>query len=76
MILVHPVGAAVWPKTITVPASWGKQRVFVTIGASDFETTEVVEVNGGYSDNHMISVGSKVVFKNIPGINNSKKSKI
>ena len=28
-----------YKKTITVPASWGKQRVFVTIGASDFETT-------------------------------------
>ena len=28
-----------YKKTITVPASWDKQRVFVTIGASDFETT-------------------------------------
>lgn len=43
---------------------------------SDFVTTEVVEVNGGYADSHMISVGSKVVFKNIPEINNSTKSKI
>lgn len=42
---------------------------------SDFETTEVVEVNGGYADSHMISVGNKVTFKNIPEINNSKKSK-
>jgi hypothetical protein len=28
-----------YKKTIIVPASWGKKRVFVTIGASDFETT-------------------------------------
>ena len=33
-----------YKKTITGPASWEKQRVFVTIGASDFETT--VWLNG------------------------------
>jgi len=33
-----------YKKTITVPSSWNKQRVFVTIGASDWETT--VWLNG------------------------------
>jgi uncharacterized membrane protein (UPF0127 family) len=32
---------------------------------SDFEVTEVVEVNGGYSARHKLSVGNKVLFKNI-----------
>ncbi len=33
---------------------------------SDLEVTDVVEVNGGYSDRHNVSVGSKVIFKNLP----------
>jgi len=32
---------------------------------SDFEVTEVVEVNGGYTNKYKISVGSKVLFKNM-----------
>lgn len=39
---------------------------------SDFNVTEVVEVNGGYADANMISTGGKVIFKNIPEIKNSK----
>lgn len=43
-----------------------------TLYPSDFEVSEVVEVNGGYTDTHMISVGSKVIFKNIKQIKNFK----
>lgn len=32
---------------------------------SDFDVSEVVEVNGGYSDRHNILVGNKVIFKNV-----------
>ena len=42
---------------------------------SDFDVTEVIEVNGGFSDKHMISVGSRVLFKNIPQIDYSIMTK-
>lgn len=43
---------------------------------SDFEITEVVEVNGGFTDTHMISVGDLVQFENIAQIDYSTKSKL
>ena len=36
--------------------------------------TEVVEVNGGFSDKHKIKTGDRVVFKDIPQIDYSVKS--
>ncbi len=33
---------------------------------SVFDTSEVVEVNGGFSDKYMIEIGNEVVFKNTP----------
>lgn len=43
---------------------------------SDFEVTEVIEVNGGFSDAQNIVVGDKVRFENISQIDYSKKSKL
>ena len=43
---------------------------------SDFEVTEVVEVNSGFSDKHLIEVGNTVRFENIAAIDYSKKSKL
>ena len=45
-----------------------------TLYPSDKEVTEVIEVNGGFSDAHGISVGDKVEFENISQIDYSKKS--
>ena len=47
-----------------------------TLYPSDFEVTEVVEVNGGFSDTNMIEVGSLITFENIPQIDYSVKSKL
>lgn len=47
-----------------------------TLYNSDVEVTEVVEVGSGFSDLHMISVGNKVIFKNISQIDYSKKSNL
>lgn len=44
--------------------------------ASDFDVTEVIEVNGGFTDNHLISVGGLVTFENISQIDYSGKSKL
>ena len=41
---------------------------------SEFEVTEVVEVNGGFTDTHLINIGDKVSFRNIPQIDYSVKS--
>ena len=41
---------------------------------SDFDVTEVVEVNGGFADKHMIEIGDNIVFKNIAQIDYSIKS--
>ena len=41
---------------------------------SDYAVTEVVEVNGGYSDKHNITAGDRIAFKNIPQIDYSKNS--
>ena len=41
---------------------------------SDFEVTEVVEVNSGFVDTHMINVGDRIKFKNIAQIDYSTKS--
>ncbi len=46
-----------------------------TLYPSDFEVSEVVEVNGGYAEKNMIVVGSKVSFKNIPQIKSSTNKK-
>lgn len=43
---------------------------------SDFDVTEVVEVNGGFSDSHNLQTGDKVIFENISYIDYSKKSKL
>lgn len=43
---------------------------------SEGKVTEVVEVNGGYAENHNIMVGDPVVFENIPEIDYSLKSKL
>ncbi|MBI2995830.1 MAG: DUF192 domain-containing protein [Candidatus Melainabacteria bacterium] len=47
-----------------------------TLYSSDFNVTEVIEVNGGFTDKNMISVGSKVSFENIAQIDYSGKSKL
>ena len=38
--------------------------------------TEVVEVNGGFADKHMIKAGDRLVFKDIPQIDYSVKSMV
>jgi len=43
---------------------------------SDSEVTEVVEVNSGFSDNHGLQIGDRVIFENISHIDYSKKSKL
>jgi len=43
---------------------------------SDFEITEVVEVNAGFTNIHMIEVGDLVQFENIAQIDYSTKSKL
>ena len=43
---------------------------------SEYEVTEVVEVNGGFTENYMIEVGSSVSFENIAQIDYSGKSKL
>ena len=42
---------------------------------SDFPVTEVIEVNSGFTDTHMIKVGDRLVFENIAQIDYSKGSK-
>lgn len=46
-----------------------------TLYPSDSEVTEVIEVNGGFADENMIKIGSKVKFKNIPQIDYSSTPK-
>ena len=46
-----------------------------TLYPSDFSVTEVIEVNGGYTDMFSIKSGDRIVFKNIPQIDYSVKSK-
>ena len=43
---------------------------------SDSLVTEVIEVNGGFADKHMIKAGDRVVFKDIPQIDYSVKSMV
>ena len=43
---------------------------------SDFDVTEVVEVNGGFTDMHTIEVGNQVIFENISDIDYSVKSQL
>ncbi len=43
---------------------------------SDFETTEVIEVNGGFADKFMIEAGDLVMFENISQIDYSGKSEL
>lgn len=43
---------------------------------SDFDVTEVIEVNSGYSDANNISVGDKITFENIAQIDYSKNSRL
>ena len=43
---------------------------------SDFEVTEVIEVNGGFTDKYMIETGSTVQFENIAQIDYSGKSQL
>ena len=45
-----------------------------TLYPSDALVTEVVEVNGGFTDKYMIKAGDRVVFKDIPQIDYSVKS--
>lgn len=47
-----------------------------TLYPSDFEVTEVIEVNGGFTDTHMIVVGDSITFENIGQIDYSEKSKL
>lgn len=44
--------------------------------SSDFDVTEVIEVNSGFLDTHMISVGDTIRFENIAQIDYSKKSEL
>lgn len=39
--------------------------------SSDSSVTEVIEVNGGFADKHLIKAGGRVIFKNIPQIDYS-----
>ena len=41
---------------------------------SGSDVTEVIEVNGGFTDKFMIKAGDRIVFKNIPQIDYSVKS--
>lgn len=43
---------------------------------SEFPVTEVIEVNGGFSDANMIEIGSQVEFENISHIEYSMSSKL
>ena len=43
---------------------------------SDFEVTEVIEVNGGFTDKYMIETGSTIQFENISQIDYSGKSQL
>lgn len=43
---------------------------------SDFEATEVIEVNGGFTDKYKIETGSIVQFENISQIDYSGKSQL
>ena len=47
-----------------------------TLYSSGSNVTEVLEVNGGFADKHMIKVGDRLVFKDIPQIDYSVKSMI
>lgn len=47
-----------------------------TVYPSINEVTEVVEVNGGFSDAHMINIGDKISFENISQIDYSVKSNL
>lgn len=47
-----------------------------TLYPSDKAVTEVIEVNGGFSDAHGINIGDKVEFENIAQIDYSKKSSL
>ena len=44
-----------------------------TLYSSGKEVTEVVEVNGGFSDKYNIMTGDRVIFKNIPKINTNNQ---
>ena len=43
---------------------------------SGAEVSEVIEVNGGFSDKYSIKIGDTVIFENIPSIDYSQKSKL
>ncbi len=45
-----------------------------TLYPSMYPVTEVIEVNGGFSNSNMIKVGDRVVFKDIPQIEYSVQS--
>ena len=47
-----------------------------TLYSSDFDVTEVIEVNGGFSDANNIIVGDKITFENISQIDYSKNSRL
>ncbi|MBI3590556.1 MAG: DUF192 domain-containing protein [Candidatus Melainabacteria bacterium] len=47
-----------------------------TLYPSDKTVTEVVEVNGGFTDNHKIMIGDRIAFENIPQIDYSGMSKL
>ena len=47
-----------------------------TVYPSDFDITEVIEVNGGFSDAHDIKAGDRVKFENISDIDYSTMSKL
>jgi len=43
---------------------------------SEADVTEVVEVNGGFTDKHDIKIGDEVIFENIAQIDYAGKSKL
>ena len=43
---------------------------------SDFEVTEVIELNGGFADKHMIQIGDRLAFENISQIDYSMSSNL